>query len=73
MMRHITWAAAWFLVGLAIVLGTASVLEQRAVAERGPSPVPPSFEPQGPSKMRQADGGRQLVAYRRSARSARED
>ena len=30
-MRHITWAAAWFLVGLTVVLGTASLIEQRAV------------------------------------------
>ena len=24
-MRHVTWAAAWFLVGLAVVLGTAPI------------------------------------------------
>ena len=47
-MRHVTWAAAWFLVGLAVVLGTASVLEHRAVvAERAiqPAPQSPAIEP----------------------------
>ena len=69
-MRHVTWATAWFLVGLAVVLGTASVLEQRAViAERAPSPVPPAIAPtQDPApRAKPADQGRQLVAYRRSA------
>jgi hypothetical protein len=26
-MRHLTWAVTWFVVGLAVTLGTASVLE----------------------------------------------
>jgi hypothetical protein len=72
MMRHITWAAAWFLVGLAVVLGTASVLEQRAtVAERGASPVAPAIAPaqQPEPRTRPTEEGRQLVAYRRSAYS----
>ena len=72
-MRHVTWAAAWFLVGLAVVLGTASVLEQRAaVADRGPSLVPPAIAPaQSPEpRTKQAEGGRQLASYRRSAYSA---
>ena len=69
-MRHITWAAAWFLVGLAVVLGTASVLEQRAVAERAPSYVPPSAPAHEPApRVRPPEQGRQLVAYRRSAYS----
>lgn len=73
-MRHITWAAAWFLVGLTVVLGTASVLEQRAVAERGPAPTAPSIAPSqdpGP-RIKQADG-RQLVAYRHSAVRPQQD
>ena len=68
-MRHITWAAAWFLVGLAVVLGTASLLEQRAlVADRGQSPaaVPAASDP---GQRTKPDQGRQLVAYRRSAAS----
>ena len=69
-MRHITWAAAWFLVGLAVVLGTASVLEQRAVAERAPSPIPAVVPAHDPApRTRPAEQGRQLVAYRRSAYS----
>ena len=74
-MRHVTWAAAWFLVGLAVVLGTASVLEQRAaVADRGPSLVPPAIVPTPASEPRTkpADQGRQLVAYRRSAYTTRD-
>lgn len=27
-MRHFTWAVAWFVVGLTVTLGTASVLQQ---------------------------------------------
>ncbi len=71
MMRHITWAAAWFLVGLAVVLGTASVLEQRAtVAERGTSPAAPAIAPtQQPAPRTRPEGGRELVAYRHSAYS----
>lgn len=72
-MRHVTWAAAWFLVGLAVVLGTASVLEQRAsVADRGPSVVPPAIVPTPAAtepRTKPADQGRQLVAYRQSAYS----
>ena len=57
-MRHVTWAAAWFLVGLAVVLGTASVLEHRAVvAERAIQPVSYTH----------------LVAYRRSAYATQHD
>ncbi len=69
-MRHITWAAAWFLVGLTVVLGTASVMEQRAVAERGPAPTVPAIAPsEDPApRVKQAEG-RQLVAYRHSAYS----
>ena len=56
-MRHVTWAAAWFLVGLAVVLGTASVLEHRAVvAERAIQPAPQSPAPspsgEGPLELR---------------------
>jgi len=68
-MRHVTWAAAWFLVGLAVVLGTASVLEQRSVvAERSVTPyVPTIIEPTPANhKTRPAEPGRQLVAYRKS-------
>ena len=70
-MRHITWAAAWFLVGLTVVLGTASVMEQRAVADRGPAQTPPpAVAPsQDPAPRVKPAEGRQLVAYRHSAHS----
>jgi hypothetical protein len=67
-MRHVTWAAAWFLVGLAVVLGTASLLEQRAaVADRGPVPRVPAAAPAPGFERVKVDQGRQLVAYRQSA------
>jgi len=70
-MRHVTWAAAWFLVGLAVVLGTASVLEHRAVvAERSIQAPMPSIDPA--PKGKPADG-RQLMAYRKSAHTAQLD
>lgn len=73
-MRHVTWAAAWFLVGLAVVLGTASVLEHRAVvAERSVTPYVPTIEPAPANqKIRTAEPGRQLVAYRKSAYSTQQ-
>ncbi len=30
-MRHITWAVTWMLVGLAVTLATASVIQQKAL------------------------------------------
>jgi hypothetical protein len=68
-MRHVTWAAAWFVVGLVLVLGTASLLEQKAVAQR---PMTPTIEPAFPGtpRTRPAEQGRQLVAVRRFANSA---
>jgi hypothetical protein len=75
-MRHVTWAAAWFLVGLAVVLGTASVIEQRAsVAERGPRmPIPAVVPaPEDTPRTRPSEPGRQLVAYRHSAYSRQHD
>jgi hypothetical protein len=66
-MRHLTWALAWFIVGLTVTLGTASVLQQ-VVATRqaeatqaiAPSPAvkPPVVKPP-------AEGRDVLVASRR--------
>ncbi|MFI5002426.1 MAG: hypothetical protein ACHQK9_21285 [Reyranellales bacterium] len=43
-MRHFTWALTWIVVGLAITLGTASVLKLVAVSQHRPAP-PPAVEP----------------------------
>lgn len=70
-MRSLTWALTWFVVGLAITLGTASVLQQVAAhrtqavlpapaADPAPAPVtrPPVIRPP-------AEGRSLLVAARR--------
>ncbi len=67
-MRHVTWAAAWFIVGLALVLGTASVLEQKAVAQRPMSPAVEPADP-APTRTRPSEQGRQMASVRRFANS----
>jgi hypothetical protein len=65
-MRHFTWAITWFVVGLAVTLGTASVLQQ-VVASRQPSMLPvPATEPApAPTVKPPAEGRDLLVASRR--------
>jgi hypothetical protein len=69
-MRHLPWAVAWFIVGLAVTLGTASVLQQ-VTAQRqaaatpvvAPAPVP------APAVKPPAEGRDLVVASRRFNRS----
>jgi hypothetical protein len=44
-MRHFTWAVTWIVVGLAVTLGTASVLSQIAAANRVAAPTGPTLLP----------------------------
>ncbi len=42
-MRHFTWAVTWILVGLAVTLATASVIQQQAtlrLAQQHPAAAP---------------------------------
>jgi len=43
-MRHFTWAVAWFIVGLTVTLGTASVLQQ-VVTTRQAAATTPAVQP----------------------------
>ncbi len=65
-MRHFTWAVTWFVVGLAVTLGTASVLQQ-VVASRQASVMPaPAADPApAPVVKPPAEGRDLLVASRR--------
>lgn len=67
-MRHFTWAAAWFVVGLAMTLGTASVLQQ-VVANRAPVLAMPAPEPvPAPGAKPPSEGRDLLVASRQFKR-----
>jgi hypothetical protein len=66
-MRHFTWAVAWFLVGLTVTLGTASVLQQ-VVSTRQAAATPAIEQPtQGPAPTTKppAEGRDLVVATRR--------
>ena len=68
-MRHFTWAVAWFIVGLTITLGTASVLQQvgttrQASATPVVAPAPVAVKPA-------AEGRDLVVASRRFIRYER--
>lgn len=69
-MRHFTWAMTWIMVGLAVTLGTASVLAQIAAARHvalptapgGQQPVPLSGPGSTPTATRVKDeAGRSLM------------
>ena len=65
-MRHFTWAVAWFIVGLTVTLGTASVLQQ-LVSTRQASATP-AVEPMqapAPTTKPPAEGRELVVAARR--------
>jgi len=65
-MRHLTWAIAWFIVGLAVTLGTASVLQQVVAGRQAAAPpaiAPPP--PPAPVSKPPAEGRDMLVASRR--------
>ena len=73
-MRHFTWAVAWFIVGLTVTLGTASVLQQ-VVGNRQASAAPtaaPAPEPApAPTIKPPAEGRDLVVASRRFYREQR--
>ena len=65
-MRHFTWAVAWFIVGLTVTLGTASVLQQVVTTRQ--AAATPAVEPmQGPAPTVKppAEGRELVVASRR--------
>ena len=68
-MRHFTWAVAWFIVGLTVTLGTASVLQQ-VVTTRQASATPAVQPTQAPDPATKAPavGRDMLVASRRIGR-----
>ena len=68
-MRHFTWAVVWFVVGLTVTLGTASVLQEVVTTRQ--AFVPLAIEPaQGPAPATKppAEGRDMLVASRRLSR-----
>jgi hypothetical protein len=65
-MRHFTWAVAWFIVGLTVTLGTASILQQVVMTRQ--ATAAPTVEPtQGPAPTAKppAEGRELVVAARR--------
>jgi hypothetical protein len=71
-MRHITWAVTWMLVGLAVTLATASVIEQKAsirVASQKPATIAvPDPTPVDNAKPRTNEPTRSLVVAARHRR-----
>jgi hypothetical protein len=68
-MRHFTWAIAWFVVGLAVTLGTASVLQQvvsgrQAAAQPVIAPAAPAHVVPAPAAKPPAGGHDMVVASR---------
>ena len=68
-MRHFTWAVAWFIVGLTVTLGTASVLQQVATTRQAAAtpPVQPTQVPD-PATKSPPVGRDLLMASRRIGR-----
>ena len=68
-MRHFTWAVAWFIVGLTVTLGTASVLQQVVTTRQAAATpaVQPTQVPD-PATKPPAVGRDMLVASRRLGR-----
>jgi len=73
-MRHFTWAVAWFIVGLTVTLGTASVLQQvvttrQAAATPAVQPTQvPDPATKAPATKQPAVGRDMLLASRRLGR-----
>ena len=65
-MRHFTWAVTWILFGLAVTLGTATVLHQ--VALQHPQPAPPAVDEPAPTIKPKPEQGRSLVVASRRHR-----
>lgn len=68
-MRHFTWAVAWFIVGLTVTLGTASVLQQVVTTRQAAATptVQPTQVPD-PATKPAAVGRDLLMASRRIGR-----
>jgi hypothetical protein len=64
-MRHFTWAIAWFIVGLTVTLGTASVLQQ-VVTTRQAAATPALQPTQAPNPATKSPAvGRDLLVASR--------
>ena len=71
-MRHLTWAVAWFIVGLAVTLGTASVLQQVVTSRQATAtPAVPPAPAAAPAIKPPAEGRDLVVASRRFNRYER--
>jgi hypothetical protein len=71
-MRHLTWAVAWFIVGLAVTLGTASVLQQVVTTRQATAtPAVPPAPATAPAIKPPAEGRDLVVASRRFNRYER--
>lgn len=72
-MRHLTWAVTWFVVGLAVTLGTASVLQVVTTRQAAtPAVIGPAPEPAPaltPGTKPPAEGRDLVVASRRFYRN----
>lgn len=67
-MRHFTWAVAWFIVGLTVTLGTASVLQQVVTRQAAATPSVQPTQTPDPVTKPPAVGRDMLVASRRIGR-----
>lgn len=71
-MRHLTWAVAWFIVGLTVTLGTASVLQQVVTTRQATAtPAAPPAPATAPAIKPPAEGRDLVVASRRFNRYER--
>ena len=48
-MRHLTWAVTWMIVGLAVTLATASVIQQQAMIRVASQQPAPAIMPDAPA------------------------
>ena len=68
-MRHFTWAVTWMLVGLAVTLATASILQQKATIRVAAQPVngavPETVQPATNVKPKPSEPSRSLVVASR--------
>ena len=63
-MRHLTWAVTWFVVGLAVTLGTASVL-QTVTSRQAATPAIIAPAPAPAPLIKPPSEGRDLVVASR--------
>ena len=71
-MRHITWAVTWMLVGLAVTLATASVIQHNAMIRiaqhQAPIMAPAPIDPPAGIKTKTSEPSRSLVVASRHRR-----